>query len=81
MKICITIICHLVSPLKDVALSIPEPLVQIDELGDAVFADVVGKCFCLLPGEWTSFGQQAHFGPTLLSQRFRLSVWCVRARR
>jgi hypothetical protein len=67
-------ISHLVSPFEDVALSIPEPLVQINKLGDSVFADVVGKRLRLLPGEWTSFGQQAHFGPILLSQRCRLSV-------
>jgi hypothetical protein len=65
---------HLVSPFKDVALPIPDPLVQIDELGDTVFADVVGECLGLLPGQWTSLSQQAHFGPTLISQRTRLGV-------
>lgn len=51
---------NLVSPLQDIALSIPKPFVQIDKLYDSVFSHVVGKFLSFLPAQRTSFRQQTH---------------------
>ena len=42
---------HLVAPEEDIALAVLEALPGVEELGDAVVADVVGVLLGLVPGQ------------------------------
>lgn len=46
-----------VTPFEHVALPISKSLVQIDELGDSVFSNVVRECLCFLPRQRTALSQ------------------------
>lgn len=59
---------HLVTPEEALALPVLPPLPCIEELSDAVVADVVGEGLGLWPVQGRAEGEKAHFGGFLLAQ-------------